>query len=129
MGCRLSKSIIQAEKECYICRRWYAVKTTRGLEEHHVLNGPLRSFSERHGLKVWLCHQHHNEPGMSPHYNATCAQTLKAVAQAKYEEKNGPGAHAAWMGRRWKGLYQCLMLSQLWAALWRILNSAPPRRG
>ena len=46
MGCRLSKSIIQAEKECYICRRWYAVKTTRGLEEHHVLNGPLRSFSE-----------------------------------------------------------------------------------
>lgn len=32
-------------------------------------------------------------------------------------------------GRRWKGLYQCLMLSQLWAALWRILNSAPPRRG
>ena len=55
------------------------------------------SFSERHGLKVWLCHQHHNEPGMSPHYNATCAQTLKAVAQAKYEEKNGPGAHAAWM--------------------------------
>ena len=66
-------------------------------EEHHVLNGPLRSFSERHGLKVWLCHQHHNEPGMSPHYNATCAQTLKAVAQAKYEEKNGPGAHAAWM--------------------------------
>ena len=34
---------------------------------------------------------------MSPHYNAACAQTLKAVAQAKYEENNGPGAHAAWM--------------------------------
>lgn len=84
----MAKSIIQAEKECYICRRWYAVKTTSGLEEHHILNGPLRSFSERHGLKVWLCHQHHN---------ATCAQTLKAVAQAKYEEQNGPGAHAAWM--------------------------------
>lgn len=93
----MAKSIIQAEKECYICRRWYAVKTTRGLEEHHILNGPLRSFSERHGLKVWLCHQHHNEPGMSPHHNAACAQTLKAVAQAKYEEQNGPGAHAAWM--------------------------------
>lgn len=97
MVCRLSKSIIQAEKECYICRRWYAVKTTQSLEEHHVLNGPLRSFSERHGLKVWLCHQHHNEPGMSPHHNAACAQTLKAVAQVKYEETNGPGAHAAWM--------------------------------
>ena len=93
----MAKSIIQAEKECYICRRWYAVKTTRGLEEHHILNGPLRSFSERHGLKVWLCHQHHNEPGLSAHHNATCAQTVKAVAQAKYEEQNGPGAHAAWM--------------------------------
>ena len=33
----MAKSIIQAEKECYICRRWYAVKTTRGLEEHHIL--------------------------------------------------------------------------------------------
>lgn len=93
----MAKSIIQSEKECYICRRWYNVRTTRGLEEHHVLNGPLRSFSERHGLKVWLCHQHHNEPGLSVHHNATCAQALKAVAQAKYEEQNGPGAHAAWM--------------------------------
>ena len=46
---------------------------------------------------IELRHQHHNEPGMSPHHNAACAQTLKAVAQAKYEEKNGPGAHAAWM--------------------------------
>lgn len=93
----MAKSIIQAEKECYICRRWYNVRTTSRLEEHHVLNGPLRSFSERHGLKVWLCHRHHNEPGLSAHHNAACAQTLKAVAQAKYEEQNGPGAHAAWM--------------------------------
>ena len=93
----MSKSIIQTEKECYICRRWYTVKTTRGLEEHHILPGPRRSFSEQHGLKVWLCHQHHNEPGFSAHYNSTVALALKDAAQEKYEDKNGPGAHAAWM--------------------------------
>ena len=32
----MAKSIIQSEKECYICRRWYNVRTTRGLEEHQV---------------------------------------------------------------------------------------------
>lgn len=93
----MAKSIIQAEKECYICRRWYAVKTTRGLEEHHILNGPLRTFAERNGLKVWLCHRHHNEPGYSAHFDAGLAWALKATAQKKYEEKNVPGAHAAWM--------------------------------
>lgn len=97
MGCRLSKSIIQAEKECYICRRWYAVKTTRGLEEHHVMTGALRPFAERNGLKVWLCHRHHNEPGYSAHFDAGLAWELKVTAQKKYEEQNGPGAHAAWM--------------------------------
>lgn len=42
----MAKSIIQAEKECYICRRWYNVRTTRGMEEHHVITGhcgPLQS--------------------------------------------------------------------------------------
>lgn len=49
----MAKSIIQTEKECYICRRWYNVRTTRGMEEHHVITGPLRPFAERNGLKVW----------------------------------------------------------------------------
>ena len=94
MGCRLSKSIIQAERECYICRRWYAVKTTRGLEEHHILNGPLRSFSERHGLKVWLCHRHHNEPPEGVHHNAETAIWLKGEAQKTFEWLYG---HERWM--------------------------------
>ena len=59
--------------------------------------GPLRAFAERNGLKVWLCHRHHNEPGYSAHFDAGLALALKAAAQKSYEEKNGPGAHAAWM--------------------------------
>lgn len=103
-------SIMQTRRECYVCRMKYNVSTVDMLEEHHILNGPLRSFSEQHGLKVWLCHRHHNEPGMSPHYNATCAQTLKAVAQAKYEEMNGPDAHAAWMAAVGKDYLKCSTL-------------------
>ena len=93
----MSKSIMQTTKCCYICRTKYLVETTTGLEEHHVLNGPLRSFSEQYGLKVWLCHRHHNEPGYSAHFDVRLALVLKAAAQKSYEEKNGPGAHAAWM--------------------------------
>ena len=98
MGCRLSKSIIQAEKECYICRRWYAVKTTRGLEEHHVLNGPLRSFSERHGLKVWLCHNHHNEPHLGVHFDPAARRELEQAAQFAFDDLHGPGSFAEVFG-------------------------------
>ena len=55
----MANSIMQIRKECYICRLKYNVMTTTGLEEHHVLNGPLRKKAEYYGLKVWLCHRHH----------------------------------------------------------------------
>ena len=69
----MSTSIMQTRQECYICRAKYNVSTVRGLEEHHVLNGPLRPMAERYGLKVWLCHRHHNEPGYSAHLTTTAA--------------------------------------------------------
>ena len=64
----MAKSILQNDKECYLCRRMYNLRTTRGLEEHHILFGRgRRELSERYGLKVWLCHNHHNEsPTFAP---------------------------------------------------------------
>ena len=57
----MAKSILQSDKECYLCRKRYNLRTTRGLEEHHILFGRgRRELSERYGLKVWLCHDHHN---------------------------------------------------------------------
>ena len=51
----MAKSILQNDKECYLCRRFYNLRTTRGLEEHHILFGRgRRELSERYGLKVWL---------------------------------------------------------------------------
>ena len=47
------KSIIQDIKQCWVC------KTTLNLEEHHCLYGINRKMSERFGLKVWLCNEHH----------------------------------------------------------------------
>lgn len=66
----MAKSILQKDKECYLCRRFYNLRTTRGLEEHHILFGRgRRELSERYGLKVWLCHNHHNEPHMGVHFD------------------------------------------------------------
>lgn len=69
------KSIIQTEKECFICgsQRW--------LEEHHVFSGGCRKLSERYGLKVWLCHYCHNEKPNGVHHNATINQHLKRIVQ------------------------------------------------
>lgn len=48
------KSILQKNKECYICGR------TNNLHEHHVIHGTAnRKKSEEQGLKVWLCVDHH----------------------------------------------------------------------
>ena len=74
----MANSIIQTEKRCYICgsERW--------LECHHVYGGnPNRKLSERYGLKVWLCHWHHNEPPTGVHFNAELRQRLQAKVQKK----------------------------------------------
>lgn len=72
----MAESIIQTDKRCYICgsEHW--------LEEHHIFNGnPNRKLSEKHGLKVWLCHGCHNEPPNGVHHNAELNRQLKSEAQ------------------------------------------------
>ena len=74
----MAKSILQTSKECYFCgsQNW--------LEEHHVFNGnPNRALSEKYGLKVWLCHAHHNEPPYGVHFNVDARRHLQAIAQNK----------------------------------------------
>ena len=44
----MAKSILQIDKECYLCRKRYNLRTTRGLEEHHILFGRgRRELSEQ----------------------------------------------------------------------------------
>ena len=54
----MSKSIMQHEKECYICRKLVGAGVPlpgAGLEEHHIFGAANRKLSEHYGLKVWLC--------------------------------------------------------------------------
>ena len=78
------KSIIQDNKECYVC------KTTLGLHDHHILYGTAnRKWSERFGLKVWLCGPHHNLSNAGVHYNKELDLQLKRLAQEHYEANYG----------------------------------------
>lgn len=59
----MGKSIIhdKASRTCYLCAQLlhdFSEKTV--LEEHHIFGGnPNRKNSEKYGLKVYLCPQHH----------------------------------------------------------------------
>ena len=79
----MAKSILQTQKECYFCgsQNW--------LEEHHVYGAANRKISEKYGLKVWLCHTHHNEPPNGVHFNSGTCRWLKATAQKKAMEYYG----------------------------------------
>lgn len=75
------KSVIQDERECYICGRRDV------LHEHHIFFGnPNRQHSEEHGMKVWLCPEHHNSSPKGVHFNRVLDRRLKMDAQAKFEE-------------------------------------------
>lgn len=72
------KSIIQKEKECYFCH------TTYWLEEHHIFGAANRKKSEKYGLKVWLCHNDHNEPPLGVHHNKERMQKLHEIGQESF---------------------------------------------
>ena len=74
-------SIISKEKRCYLCG------STSFLEKHHIFNGADRKKSEKYGLKVYLCHNCHNEPPSGVHHNAQNNKELKAIGQKAFAEK------------------------------------------
>jgi len=78
------KSIIQKEKECYICHRPY------NLHEHHIFYGNAnRELSEADGMKVWLCGHHHNLSNEGVHFNKHLDLFLKGLAQDIWEQTYG----------------------------------------
>jgi len=75
------KSIIQENKECYKCG------STNWLEEHHIFGGANRKISERNGLKIYLCHTHHNEPPTGIHFNKEFMEQMHKTGQRIWQEK------------------------------------------
>ena len=89
------KSILQTEKECFVC------KTTYGLEEHHVIGGTAnRKQSEKYGLKVWLCHEHHRG-NSGVHFNKELDLKIKKIAQSTFECEHTREEFRAIFGKSW----------------------------
>lgn len=77
-------SILQDEKECYAC------KTTLNLHSHHCIYGiGNRRNSEKYGLKVWLCFNHHTGNEGVHNGNKLLDNELKQLAQREFEKRYG----------------------------------------
>lgn len=77
------KSILQKEKECFVCG------TTYNLNDHHIFFGTAnRKQSEKYGMKVWLCQEHHTGSA-GVHFNKPLDIHLKKLAQMKFESVYG----------------------------------------
>ena len=65
------ESIIQSDKECFICRK------ADVLHQHHLLAGSYRQSAERFGLKIYICPECHRQI----HDNEAQMQIYRAFAQ------------------------------------------------
>lgn len=74
------ESIIQIHKECFMCHR------TGDLHSHHIFGGPNRKWSEKYGLKIWLCPEHHNMSDNGIHFNKALDLQIKQIAQREFED-------------------------------------------
>ena len=73
-------SIIQDEKECYVCH------TTQNLNVHHIFFGTAnRRISDRVGFWCYLCVEHHTG-NTGVHFNKKLNLELRQITQRKYEE-------------------------------------------
>lgn len=56
------------------------------LHSHHIFGGPNRKWSEKYGLKIWLCPEHHNMSDNGVHFNKALDLQIKQIAQREFED-------------------------------------------
>ena len=84
-----TESIMQRkDRTCYLCRRLHgdwSKKTV--IHEHHVFGGTAnRTLSERYGLKVYLCPEHHLTSHDAVHRNREIMDMIRKEGQRAFEE-------------------------------------------
>lgn len=80
----MSKSIMQAEKECYITH------SKNDLHKHHIFYGTAnRKKSEKWGCWCWLRSDWHNMADYGVHFNHALDIQLKQDCQRKFEALYG----------------------------------------
>lgn len=78
----------KGDPRCFICGRMTE------LERHHVLGGVAnRPLSEKYGLWVWLCREHHTGKA-GAQYDRKTGDSLKRLAQIAFEARY---SHDEWM--------------------------------
>lgn len=83
-------SIMQTEKECYLCRIFYEQSYVKDLEVHHCIHGTAnRRLSDELGLWTWMCAGHHRTAEDAVHRDSRIDLGVKKLAQAAYEKKLG----------------------------------------
>lgn len=93
----MSKSILQAEKECYI------TGSTYNLHQHHIYAGGRRKISEENGFWVYLRGDLHNQSDEGVHgkNGHELDLTLKMVCQRVYEETHSREEFMALIGKNY----------------------------
>ena len=83
----MAKSIMATDKHrCYLADEHCG----GGIELHHVYGGTgRRKISDKYGLTVYLCHNHHNEPPYGVHFNREAREALQAECQIRAMYKHG----------------------------------------
>lgn len=76
-------SIIQNHKECFMCHR------VGDLHRHHIFGAANRKHSEKYGLWIWLCPEHHNMSDAGVHFNKALDIQIKQIAQREFEDTHG----------------------------------------
>ena len=96
------KSIMQTEKECYLCRKMFGICTDRGLHKHHIFEGyGRRRQSEEMGAWIWLCAKHHNMSDYGIHFNKDIDMEVKRECQRKYEKTHSREEFMELIGRNY----------------------------
>lgn len=98
-----AKGIIQTRRECYLCRILAGLSTTQNLELHHVFPGSRRQLSDKTGLVVYLCHEHHTGSS-GVHQRKTAAYKVMWDAQDAYEKLYGHEDFMKKFGKDYKAL-------------------------
>lgn len=75
----------QKDGTCYLCKLFNDDYRVQTVQEHHVFNAANRKLSEKFGLKVYLCLQHHTEGPEAVHNNAFNMNALKQLGQKTFE--------------------------------------------
>ena len=78
----------KSDRTCYLCMFLNGDYDTReNLQEHHAIPGTAnRRLSERYGLKVYLCRQHHTDGPEAVHNNADYMDLIQKKAQMAFEK-------------------------------------------